>query len=208
MNKPKIPWHEYKNFLGRVKHITHDWLTPVDYLPYIDALLGDIDLDPCSTHHANAQFLRAKKVYTLKEDGLNINEPWTGKVYLFPPTYGRCSFSKERGTWRWSMRASGVSKAPSVIWFRRLLKEWKLRNISEALFYTIYPEMLRVCPEVWDYPMCFPKDRANLVHGHKLFTLKAPVHWGYFIYLPPMDLGSNQIDRFDEIFSHIGKVIY
>ncbi len=208
MNKPKIPWHEYKNFLGRVKHITHDWLTPVDYLPYIDALLGDIDLDPCSTHHANAQFLRAKKVYTLKEDGLNINEPWTGKVYLFPPTYGRCSFSKERGTWRWSMRASGVSKAPSVIWFRRLLKEWKLRNISEALFYTIYPEMLRVCPEVWDYPMCFPKDRANLVHGHKLFTLKAPVHWGYFIYLPPMDLNSNQIERFDEIFSHIGKVIY
>ena len=43
--------------------------------------------------------------------------------------YGRCSFSQERGTWRWSVTAGMGAKAPSVIWFRRLLKEWKLRNI-------------------------------------------------------------------------------
>ena len=207
MTRQKIHWARYKDLLGRVTHITYDWLTPLEYIPYIDALLGDIDLDPCSTHHANAQFLRAKKIYTLKEDGLNMQDPWTGKVYLFPPTYGRCSFNKYRGTWRWSTKAGAAAKAPSVIWFQRLLREWKLRNVQEALFYTIYPEMIRICPEMWDYPICIPTTRANLVQGNELFRLKSPVHWGYFIYLPPLEFGFNQVDRFKDIFSNIGKII-
>ncbi len=207
MNKRKYTWADYRKILGRINHITEDWLTPVEYLPYIDALLGDIDLDPCSTHSANAQFLRAKNIYTLKEDGLNMQVPWTGKVYLFPPTYGRCSFSRKRGTWRWSTKAGAEAKAPCVIWFRRLVREWKLRNVPEALFYTIYPEMIRTCPEMWDYPICIPTDRANLIHGRELFRLKAPMYWGYFIYLPPLEFGFNQVDRFKEIFSNLGRVI-
>ena len=205
--KPFLPWSQFRHHLGRITHITKDWLTPVEYLPYIDALLGDIDLDPCSTHHANAQFLRAKRIYTLEQDGLNTQEPWTGKVYLFPPTYGRCSFSKQRGTWRWSLKAGAAAKSPSMVWFKRLLREWKLRNVSEALFFTTNPEMMRLCPEIWDYPICIPKDRANLIHGEKLFVLKKAIYWGYFIYLPPPSLGFDQVDKFKSIFSHIGKVI-
>jgi len=202
-----LSWADYKYVLGRVEHLNDDWLTPVDYLPYIYALLGDIDLDPCSTYDANNQFLRAKKIYTLKDDGLNIDEPWTGKTYLFPPTFGRCSFSKGRGTWRWSKRAGTASKAPSIIWFRRLIREWKLRNIPEALFYTFYPEMMRLCPEMWDYPVCIPTDRANGVHGTRYFTLKTPMFWGFFIYLPRLEFGFDQTEKFKEIFSHIGKII-
>ena len=42
-------WGASKRSLGQVDHISHDWLTPCEYLPYIDALLRTIDLDPCST---------------------------------------------------------------------------------------------------------------------------------------------------------------
>ena len=192
---------------NQIDHLSEDWLTPCEYLPYIDALLKNIDLDPCSTYDANNQFLRATKIYTYEIDGLNIEEPWTGKTYLFPPTYGRCSFAKKRGTWRWSLSAGQGAKAPSVIWFRRLLKESKLRNICEALFFTTYPEMMRILPEMWDYPVCIPYDRANTIHGKDLFTLKAPMFWGYFIYLPRLEFGFQQADKFVEIFSHIGKVI-
>ena len=170
--KPKLLWSDYRRFLGRINHITHDWLTPVEYLPYIDALLGDIDLDPCSTHSANAEFLHAKKIYTLEDDGLNTTEPWTGKVYLFPPTYGRCSFKRERGTWRWSLKAGTAAKAPSVIWFQRLLREWKLRNVSEALFYTIYPEMMRICPEMWEYPVASQQIDQISFKGINYFACK------------------------------------
>ena len=71
MKKRKLTWANYRVILGRIEHIEYDWLTPAEYIPYISALLGDIDLDPCSTHNANSQFLRARKIYTLKEDGLN-----------------------------------------------------------------------------------------------------------------------------------------
>ena len=84
----KGSWGASKRSLGQVDHITHDWLTPCEYIPYIDALLKNIDLDPCSTYDANNQFLRAEKIYTHEIDGLNIEEPWTGKTYLFPPTFG------------------------------------------------------------------------------------------------------------------------
>jgi len=207
VKKKKRYWSDYKKLLGRVSHITHDWLTPAEYIPYIAALLGEIDLDPCSTYNANAQFLRARKIYTLDDDGLNIDDPWTGKTYLFPPTYGRCSFSKVRGTWRWSSSAGAGAKAPSIIWFQRLVREWKLRNIPEALFFTTYTEMMRICPEMWDYPVCIPKDKSNLIHGEGLFTLKTPISWGYFIYLPELKYGFDQTDKFRDIFSNIGKVI-
>jgi len=205
--KRKIHWSVYRNFLTKIAHLDQDWLTPCEYLPYIDAVLGDIDLDPCSTHSANVEFLRAKKIYTLEEDGLNTEDPWVGQTYLFPPTYGRCSYSQARGTWRWSKTAGLGAKAPSVIWFRRLLREWKLRNVSEAIFFTIYPEMMRICPEMWDYPICFPKDRVNLIHGKRLKALNLPVHWGYFIYLPRLEYGFQQVDKFKEVFSNLGKVI-
>lgn len=105
------------------------------------------------------------------------------------------------------MKAGAAAKAPSVVWFQRLLKEWKLRNVSEALFYTTYPEMMRICPEMWDYPVCVPTHRANLIQGNKFFRLQSPIFWGYFIYLPPLELGFNQVEKFKTIFSEIGKII-
>lgn len=194
-------------FFTRIRHIVEDWLTPVEFLPYIDALLGDIDLDPCSTELANKQFLRAKRIFTYEQDGLNTDEPWTGKVYLFPPTYGRCSFSQARKTWRWSLKAGTRAKQPAVIWFRRLEKEWKLRNVSEALFYTTSHEIMRTCPEIWDYPICIPSKRCSLVHG-KNTDFSIDFTWGFFVYLPRSEYGFNQVDDFVKIFSNLGKIIY
>jgi len=196
------------SYAGRISNVVDDWLTPVEYLPYIDALLGDIDLDPCSTHLANDQFLRAKKIYTYEQDGLNTDTPWTGTTYLFPPTYGRCSYSKQRGTWRWSLKAGAGAKAPTVIWFKRLVKEWKLRNIPEALLFTTNHETMRTCPEIWDYPVCIPAKRCDLVHGKYIDSKVSPITWGFFVYLPRSEFGFNQADKFIDIFSNIGKIIY
>ena len=31
--------------------------------------------------------------------------------------------------------------------------------------------------------------------------------WGYFIYLPSLEFGFDQTERFKEIFSNLGKII-
>ena len=93
----KMSYSEFRQKFAKAKKVwrlEEDWITPAEYLPYIDSLLGEIDLDPCSTEHVNKEFIHARNFYTKAEDGLNIDIPWTGKVYCFPPTYGRCSYNK------------------------------------------------------------------------------------------------------------------
>ena len=154
----------------------------MEYLPLIYDVLGEIDLDPCSTHDANQQFLQAKKIYTLADDGLNMEEPWKGKTYLFPPlTVDALSVKSEAHGG--GVQGGSHGSTPSVIWFRRLLREWKLRNIPEAIFYTVYPEMLRICPEMWDFPVCFPKDRARLDSRWKVLHSKTTDVLGIFCVL-------------------------
>lgn len=206
MSKFRASFDRYKRAL-RIVRLEEDWLTPVDYLPYIDALFGDIDLDPCTTEEANKQFLRARNFYVKEDDGLNIEIPWTGKVYLFPPTYGCCSWSNIRGTWKWGTRGGLQGHSPTIAWFKRLLKEWKLGNVTEGLMFSINHEVLRKMPELWDYPVCIPFDRANLVHGGRFYKMQNPVTWGFFVYLPPRSLEFDASQRFKEIFGHIGKVI-
>ena len=67
--------------------------------------------------------------------------------------------------------------------------------------------MMRTCPEMWDYPVCIPKDRARLIHGKKYFVHKTPMYWGYFVYLPKLEYGFQQADKFQQIFSELGPVI-
>lgn len=211
MRYRKLPiWLEK---LTRIRDVVDDWVTPVEYLPYIDHLLGTIELDPCSTHRANEDFIRAKKIYTYADDGLNIEEPWKGTTYLFPPTFGKCSYSKKRGTWRWSKMGGGGthSFSPAVAWFKRLEREWKLRNIPEALFFTTCHEMVRMYQGMWEYPVCIPSKRCCLIHGRTLQWVVAnhrPMDWGFFVYLPKSEFGFNQADKFIETFSELGKVIY
>jgi len=33
------------------------------------------------------------------------------------------------------------------------------------------------------------------------------MYWGYFIYLPKMEFGFNQIDHFVDVFSDLGRVV-
>ena len=191
----------------RIWNLEDDWITPTEYLPYIGALLGEIDLDPCSTEKANKDFIHAKNFYTKRDDGLNTEVAWTGKVYCFPPTYGRCSYSKKRGSWRWSLRGGAGAMSPSIAWFRRLEREWKLRNIYEALFFSCNHEMMRAFPDMWNYPICIPSKRANLIKGNDYYRFDNPFTWGFFIYLPPPSLSLEPSKKFRDIFSNIGKII-
>ena len=52
--------------------------------------------------------------------------------------------------------------------------------------------MIRTCPEMWDFPVCVPTDRANLNTWKKLECLDSPISWGYFVYLPEISIGFNQ----------------
>jgi phage N-6-adenine-methyltransferase len=59
-----------------------EWYTPAIYIDAARDVLGSIDLDPASSKEAQAS-IRAKKFYTLDDDGLS--KDWNGTVWLNPP---------------------------------------------------------------------------------------------------------------------------
>lgn len=63
---------------------TEEWYTPPEIIDAVLAVLGEIDLDPCSnTGHPNVP---AREHVTKDEDGLA--REWHGRIYMNPP-YGR-----------------------------------------------------------------------------------------------------------------------
>ena len=122
---------QLRHLVGKIHHVKDDWLTPMEYLPLIFDVLGEIDLDPCSTHDANQQFLQAKKIYTLADDGLNMEEPWKGKTYLFPSHDHR---------WSAAVRAASSTPPPCASLFTERASavcRWKQISLSLPWFFHV-----------------------------------------------------------------------
>lgn len=62
---------------------TDEWYTPKRIIDRVLQVLGEIDLDPCSSPQRSVPAINH---YTQEEDGLS--KPWFGRVYMNPP-YGR-----------------------------------------------------------------------------------------------------------------------
>ncbi|MDE0314658.1 MAG: DNA N-6-adenine-methyltransferase [Candidatus Poribacteria bacterium] len=60
----------------------YEWYTPKEYIDAVQAVLGEIDLDPASSEKAN-EIVQAEKIYTKQDNGLN--KKWAGKVFMNPP---------------------------------------------------------------------------------------------------------------------------
>lgn len=89
-----------------------EWYTPVDIIEKARCVMGDIDLDPSSSIHAN-RTVKAASFYTRAMNGLSPNLPWRGRVWLNPP-YGR-----------------GPESAGSFI--ARLVNEYVAGHVTEAI---------------------------------------------------------------------------
>ena len=84
-----------------------EWYTPAVIVDRAVALLGAIDLDPCSNSHEQPN-VPAAEHYTRAENGLE--RPWRGRVYMNPP-YGR------------AIQA----------WVKKLVEEYESGNVTEAV---------------------------------------------------------------------------
>jgi hypothetical protein len=80
--------------------------TPDEVIEAALAVMGKIDLDPCSNSLEKPN-IPAHQHYTKELDGLN--RPWTGRIYLNPPY------------------------SETADWVNKLLREYQLGHVSEAI---------------------------------------------------------------------------
>jgi DNA N-6-adenine-methyltransferase (Dam) len=125
----------------------HEWYTPAPYLEAVRQVLGTIDLDPASSHQAQAM-VQATRYFTAKD--LAFCHAWGGRVFLNPP----------------------YSQPLIGDFVTRLVEEVKASHVVEAILLTHnstdakwfqVAELVAAC-------LCFTRTRIKFVdtHGHRM----------------------------------------
>ena len=161
-----------------VPGVPQELLTPPQYIEAVREVLGEIDLDPASSEHAN-ETVRATAFYSPMDGGLR--KSWTGKVFLSPPL-GKDD--DDGGHGRWPVR---------------LLDSYLNGDVTEAILLVNAETHREWFKPFWDYPVCFTDHtvRFRSPEGDGW----APPHGQAFVYLGP------HIDKFASVFLRFGAVV-
>lgn len=183
--------HAYELLLHQVKHQhgtqsrlalhssdSDEWYTPAKYSEVVRELLGEIDLDPASSPHAN-QVIQAKKFYTREADGLK--QHWRGRVFLNPP-YG--------------FEGNDSNQA---IWSQRLMEQYRQRTTTEAVLLVNATTDRKWFQPLWEYPICFTNHRIQFYRLNG--EANQPTHGNAFIYF------GQQVERFNTLFRQFGVIV-
>jgi len=160
---------------------TFEYYTPAEYLQAAREVMGSIDLDPASCAEAN-RLVQATEFYTEQQNGLSLS--WFGRVWLNPP------YCK-----------NGNGQSNQAIWSRRLIREYQLGHVTEAILlvksalgYKWFEE------DLWDYwPVCFARERVSFVKADGSSDGKSKQGSALFYF------GTNT-ERFREVFSEFGRI--
>ncbi len=113
-----------------------EWFTPAKILAPVRAVLGAIDLDPCSNDVAQ-QDVQARRYYTEADDGLS--QVWDSETLFMNPPYGR---------------AIGL-------WTDRLVAAYRAGQVRAALALLPGRTDTDWFTPLFDYPICFVHGRLQ-----------------------------------------------
>lgn len=165
-------------------------IPPVHYLDAVRRVLGIIDLDPCSTSHAQ-QMIDAQGWYKAEDATAALAEPWNGRVFLHPhPDNSVARFQ-----------------------LQKLLRDYLADRVTAALILTGRSDWLRCEPLLLSFPFLIHYKR--LFHWRWNRSADAlerisPSNNHITLYLPPKRGGhfdDSAIARFCETFSPFGRPI-
>lgn len=113
-----------------------EYYTPPEIIEAARECLGEIDLDPASSHAANAM-VKAGTIYTVENDGLS--QLWFGRVWLNHP-FGR------------------TTNGP---WINKLVAEWSAMNVEQACCITFAATSEQWFQPLLQQPQCYLCPRTN-----------------------------------------------
>lgn len=180
-------------------------ITNYDLVASAHAVLSGIDLDVASSKVAN-EYVEAKEYFTPADDGLNCQQ-WFGSVYLFPPS-GTYFWEKKNQRWKMTRASSPTLASSHAVWFRKLYRCWLAREIKQGLFFCNCPDMIRYEQNIFDFPMCILKTAPTLLKNTNEGISRHKTCTSFLVYLPPIDSSTAATERFIDIYSEKGRVLY
>jgi len=182
---------------------TNEHYTPGPIIEAARVVLGGIDLDPASCPVAN-ETVRAASIYTKADDGLS--RAWPGRVWLNPPG----GIVRWDGA-RWAEHKGGGGESQTLLFWTRLVDEWRHGRTTAAVFLGFTLEIIRLSqrsplPRVQPIPVphfirCYPRDRIRFGGDGG----PAPTHANVIAYLPPRGADhAEHFERFRTAFDKFG----
>lgn len=175
---------------------TQEHYTPFEIIKAARETLGEIDLDPASSHEANL-LVEANKIYTQTDNSLE--KEWIAETIFLNPPGGKVR-----------------NKSLQALFADKLLVEYNKGNVNSAIFLAFSLELLPKRLWLLDFPICFVgvnNSQPGCISGSgrikfdtvnedgKRVQQKSPTH-GNFIVLLPRDL--RQVIKFKAEFSCFG----
>jgi hypothetical protein len=179
-------------------------ITSYDLVSSAHGLMGGIDLDVASSRVAN-EYVKADAFYTPMDDGLNVQE-WSGKVYLFPPG-GAYYWNKKLDKWKMTRSTSPTLISSHAVWFRKLYKSWLKRDVTQAVYFSNCPDMIRYEQKMFDFPICILKTPPLLVKNTSTGIKSHRTCTSFVLYLPPVDNSTRAVQRFIDIYECKGRIL-
>lgn len=179
-------------------------ITNSDLVSAAHGLMGNIDLDPASSKFAN-EYVNADNFYTPSDDGLN-NQPWYGKVYLFPPS-GTYFWHKKDEYWKMTRACSPTLISSHAVWFRKLFKAWYHGEIEQGLYFSNCPDMFRYEQRLFDFPVCILRTVPTLVARTNEGVKRHNTCTSFLVYLQPKDDPGAATERFIDIYGEKGRIL-
>lgn len=159
---------------------SNEWYTPPFIVESARRVMGEIYLDPATNEAAQELIVKAKKFYTVNENGLRF--PWYGRVWLNPP-YGQ-----------WA------GKSSQKTWSDKLVYEYRKGNVIEACLLVKAALGYKWFESLWDrFTGCFFRERVSFIRGDGSDE-GASKHGTVVFYLGP------NIQRFTVEFVKYGRV--
>jgi len=164
-----------------------EWFSPPEIIKRVHAVMGGIDLDPCSCFDAN-QVVGATNYFTAADDALNL--PWLGRVFVNPPgtcpkilkqfsVCGKekvCQCDLPRRFWRKLMHEFTALRVTSAIYLGFSLNQ--LSTLQEQA--TQYTDYFR---SPLDFPICILKQRLKFLDSETLEPVPGPTQHNFVSYI-------------------------
>lgn len=173
-------------------------------------LMGGIDFDPFSCTEAN-RVVKARAFCSLENglDGFACSWSLEGQPTraLVNPPGGKLDRKTLKPT-----TGPGFSSA-AVAW-AKLMHEWRLGNVVQALFVGFNLEILRTS-QTWaeqgirgcgEFPLCFPDERLCFWNEDTTEDKSLPTCANVLVYVPPIENPDAWVPRFERLFSKFGTV--
>ena len=171
-------------------------LPPVDVVLAARMVMGSIDLDPWSCTVQN-KLVKSGRYFNRDQEDLDdiCSRDW-----------------ESLGERRAFLALKGAKPTRRIL--NKLLQEYRVGRVKEAVIWLQHSESLSRCPWLWNFPVCIPFKRLRPVWFDdevETFRSFSPSAWSVVIYLPPSDDAEEyhtRLARFSSAFAEKGRIIH